>query len=286
MLHIDLVKYQFRLTTVYKRGTQMKLSLLSLQAALKAAAICAAAATGTVAQADLFDRGGGLIYDSVLDVTWLQDANYAYTQNYSELQFGRFLTWTDAVAWSEQLSYFDSVRGVTLTDWRLPNITPLDPSIGWQLQISTGGDQDDSYNVSAPGTKYAGSTASELPYMYFNNLGNTSRCPVGGGWDDCSTAGLGSYTLNTGPFTNMEKVGYWTNSNDGLPFIDGWGFDMGHQWGLQGAFNADQPRIAWAVRDGDVMSAVPEPSTSAMLGMALLAGMLGLRLRRQPSLAA
>ncbi|MDZ7752733.1 MAG: hypothetical protein U5S82_13950 [Gammaproteobacteria bacterium] len=29
------------------------------------------------ASATLFDRGRGLIYDDVLDITWLQDANYA-----------------------------------------------------------------------------------------------------------------------------------------------------------------------------------------------------------------
>ena len=29
------------------------------------------------AQATLIDRGGGLIYDSVLNVTWLQNANLA-----------------------------------------------------------------------------------------------------------------------------------------------------------------------------------------------------------------
>ena len=28
-----------------------------------------------VAQATLVDRGNGMIYDNVLDVTWLQDAN-------------------------------------------------------------------------------------------------------------------------------------------------------------------------------------------------------------------
>jgi len=27
--------------------------------------------------AELYDRGNGLIYDDVLNVTWLQDANYA-----------------------------------------------------------------------------------------------------------------------------------------------------------------------------------------------------------------
>ena len=29
--------------------------------------------------AALWDRGGGLIYDDVFDITWLQDANYAKT---------------------------------------------------------------------------------------------------------------------------------------------------------------------------------------------------------------
>ena len=31
------------------------------------------------AQAGLFDRGGGLIYDDFFDITWLQDANYCAT---------------------------------------------------------------------------------------------------------------------------------------------------------------------------------------------------------------
>ncbi|MCP4407494.1 MAG: DUF1566 domain-containing protein, partial [Gammaproteobacteria bacterium] len=37
---------------------------------------------GTV-QATLIDRGGGLIYDDVLNITWLQDANYAETSGYA-----------------------------------------------------------------------------------------------------------------------------------------------------------------------------------------------------------
>ena len=30
----------------------------------------------------LYDRGDGLIYDDVLDITWLQDANYALTSGF------------------------------------------------------------------------------------------------------------------------------------------------------------------------------------------------------------
>ena len=35
--------------------------------------------TSLHSQAALYDRGNGLIYDDVLDITWLQDANYAKT---------------------------------------------------------------------------------------------------------------------------------------------------------------------------------------------------------------
>lgn len=46
-----------------------------------------------VANATLYDRGGGLIYDDVLNITWLQDANYADGK----------MTWADADAWADGL---------------------------------------------------------------------------------------------------------------------------------------------------------------------------------------
>jgi hypothetical protein len=56
------------------------------------------------ANAELYDRGEGLVYDDILDITWLQNANYA----------GSTLKWTDATAWADSLVFqnFD--------DWRLP----------------------------------------------------------------------------------------------------------------------------------------------------------------------
>jgi hypothetical protein len=36
----------------------------------------------SITYAALWDRGGGLIYDDVLNITWLQDANYAKTSGY------------------------------------------------------------------------------------------------------------------------------------------------------------------------------------------------------------
>jgi|MudIll2142460700_1097286.scaffolds.fasta_scaffold50600_1 hypothetical protein len=67
--------------------------------------------------AELIDRGGGLIYDTDLDITWLQDANYAMTSGYNA---DGQMNWTQATTWAANLSYYDSVRDQTLTGWRLP----------------------------------------------------------------------------------------------------------------------------------------------------------------------
>lgn len=55
-------------------------------------------------KAALHDRAGGLIYDDVLDITWMQDAYY----------FGSTMTWSDAVTSVNDLIF----QGYD--DWRLP----------------------------------------------------------------------------------------------------------------------------------------------------------------------
>ncbi len=66
------------------------------------------------AHAALIDRGGGMIYSTDLNVTWLQDANYARTSGYDA---DGLMNWNDATAWASNLSYggYD--------DWRLPIYT-------------------------------------------------------------------------------------------------------------------------------------------------------------------
>ncbi len=66
------------------------------------------------AQAALIDRGGGFIYDDVLDITWTQDAN-----------INSFDTWYNQMAWAAGLSIVDTrpgAVGVTYSDWRLPSM--------------------------------------------------------------------------------------------------------------------------------------------------------------------
>ena len=102
------------LNTLSKGGTVKRLFLC----------ICAITCCFVLARtsaAVLYDRGGGLIYDDDLDITWLQDANYAAGSSYdngSNDTDGE-MTWQNAMHWVDQLKYG------SYDDWRLPT-TPAD----------------------------------------------------------------------------------------------------------------------------------------------------------------
>ena len=60
-------------------------------------------------QAALNDRGGGLIFDDVLNITWLADANYAQTSGFISV-FGVFgsnggMPFSQANTWAANLSF-------------------------------------------------------------------------------------------------------------------------------------------------------------------------------------
>src|SRR5687767_9254987 len=129
------------------------------------------------AQAALIDRGGGLIYDSVLNVTWMQDALYASTTGVSSN--GR-LTWDAAMAFASSTSYYDSVRNTTWDDWRLPQ--QFVNSRSTALMYDTLGQQ------------------SELAYMYYINLGFAANT----GHDPSLPAPTSS---NYNPFINLTYRG-------------------------------------------------------------------------------
>jgi len=64
-------------------------------------------------------------YDTVLNITWLSDANeaspdeflpgYIYANGYGQM------SWWNALAWAASLSFHDSVNSITYADWRLPS---------------------------------------------------------------------------------------------------------------------------------------------------------------------
>lgn len=227
------------------------------------------------AQAALHDRGGGLLYDDVLDVTWLADANYAKTSGYDA---DGLMTWQQALTWAANLSYHDSVRGVTYDDWRLPmvrdggladyNYTYFGTDIGYNVRT-----------VGEDGTMY-----SELAHMYFNNMGFKSYySPSGGNQSDGGIFGDGAYHWGearsglgpNGAIQNLQSYAYWSGTAYApVPGLYAWGVntDVGYQ-GSSYQYNGFH---AWAVRPGDV-AAVPEPVPAALFG----AGLAGLMLARR-----
>lgn len=205
--------------------------------------ICASAlilAVMTSANAALVDRGGGLIYDTVLNVTWLQDANYAMTSGYSV--DGR-MTWGEASTWAANLSYYDSVRGVTYDDWRLPSVGPSN-GVGFNYNYSPLGDTDVGYNISNP--------ASEMSYMHYVNLGNPGFHTTSGAVSGCYVSSSVTCLDHIGPFINLQASFYWSGTEYAPVTSGAWNFNFSN--GGQGAVDKSNALFAWAVRPGDVAS--------------------------------
>ena len=89
------------------------------------------------AQATLIDRGNGLIYDDVLDITWLQDANFGGAFNHQGA-----------------LDFADSLVFQGFDDWRLPS-----------MDVNGDGDV-----VECVGVTEMTCRDNELGYMYYYNL--------------------------------------------------------------------------------------------------------------------
>lgn len=220
------------------------------------------------AQAELHDRGGGLLYDDVLNVTWLGDANYAKTSNYDA--DGR-MTWNAAKTWATNLSYYDSVRKVTYDDWRLASNTPV--GADWNYRNSNAGTTDAGYNITSP--------HSELSYMYYVNLGfkgyyspTGMRQPDFGIFGNGLTGGERDDLGPNGVIDNLQPWVYWSGAaykEPGDPASYASGFNAGY--GYQGYWGQNNEFHAWAVRPGDV-AAVPEPEAYTLLlaGLGLLGG--------------
>ncbi len=201
------------------------------------------------ARAELHDRGGGLLYDDVLDVTWLQDANYARTSGYHPT--GK-MSWAEANRWVSSLVYHDPVRNVDHTGWRLPKVEPISCN-SFNHEFRLDGTSDEGYNILSP--------RSEFSYMYYVNLG------LNGWWtkDGKHPATFGvmkSWTAvwngqaDVGLVKNLQTDGYYCRS-PGKPFPSpaAWVFTTAEGNQRDGLRRPDGG-FAWAVHDGDIAAGV------------------------------
>lgn len=203
----------------------------------------------------LHDLGGGLLYDSVLDMTWLQDASYVKTSGFKA---NGKLSWKAAVEWAHTLVYKDEVRGREITGWRLPRVYPTGANGKFNGRFSLDGLTDEGYNHGNP--------RSELGHMFYVNLGIKGYYSPFGEEQakECGVArnGQRGWVVNVGLVKNLLSYIYWTETA-APPYVDrnAWMFDA--QYGFQNFYNQNDMLCPWAVHDGNVAGLIPDVSSDA-----------------------
>jgi hypothetical protein len=201
-----------------------------------------------------------MLYDNVLNVTWLQDANYAKTSGASAT--GQ-MDWTTATTWAANLVFGG------FSDWRLATNTPINGS-SYNYGYSSNGTTDVGYNITSP--------KSELAYMYNVNLGLKDVYSTTGAFQaNYGVFGNGTTggQANVGLVNNLQSYAYWSGAEWSPGSGTAWSFDT--YLGVQTSYGKSSQFYAWAVRPGDV-SAVPVPAAFWLFGSGLM-GLLGLRRR-------
>jgi hypothetical protein len=209
------------------------------------AAAAMVALTGA-AQAALVNRGGGMIYDTTRNITWLADMNYAQTSGHTGTGVnanGR-MTWDAATAWANNLVYggFD--------DWRLPTLNPADTTC----------------------SNNTGCTGGELSGLFVTELGNKANQSVLNQVGDTA-----EQIANLALFSNVQSYYYWSGTEYAPNQNNVWVFRTGN--GSQIEVSTVNRLYAVAVRRGDVTASVPEPQTLALALLALGATVVARRRR-------
>ncbi len=208
------------------------------------------------AQATLHDRSNGMIYDDELDITWLQDANFANTSGYVTAG-GRDVTNTNGkMTWDEGIEWVDQLNYAGFSNWRLPDVKPVNGS-SFQINVSFDGSTDFGEHITSP--------QSELSYMYFVNLNNASVHDTSGNLLGCGSDD--SCLVNTGLFNNLIPDNYWSNVEVESTPAFAWSFNTQH--GIQTLFDG-KPNLfyAWAVHSDDI-AVVPAPAAVYLFGSGL-----------------
>jgi hypothetical protein len=210
-------------------------------------------ACGSANAALLSRLSGQAYYDTVLDITWLADANLADNTTFGVLGINANGTMSLAKA-NEWIGALNAAAYLGKSDWRLPATLQPDPSCGTQ------GDPGFPYPLQGSGT---GCTGSEMGHLY-NVDGITSSA--------------------ASPFANVQSI-YWS----GTPYVisvagvAGWTFNFlnGSQdlAAQSGFYSPSNYTYAWAVRSGDIEAAVvPIPAAAWLFGSAL--GVMGAMRRK------
>lgn len=229
------------------------------------------------ANAALFDRGNGLIYDDALNITWLKNANLAATDTFdvANIYSNGLMTWDVANQWIEAMNASNYLNS---NSWRPPSAGLVNPP--GSSCYSYDGTCDRGYNITRP--------ESEMSYLHYVTLGNIGAVSMQNITTTCYAGiGLGNCLQNYSPFMNIQQAsyyGYWAKEDngpaiqtpsDGL-YQEAFLFHFGT--GGVGIQNTQGLSYAWAVTDGDICP-VPISSSLWLFGSALT-GLLGMMTRK------
>jgi hypothetical protein len=186
------------------------------------------------AGADLFDRGGGLVYDDFLDVTFLQDANLANSQSFGvvgiEAQGGLPLGQMNFTEAQSYIAAMNASAWLGFTGWRLPSV-PAPPNSDCFNGMGTGG---------------AGCVLNDLGHITLTDM-------------------LMDENL-ADPFVNRVNWLYWAEGTDDTI----WQFAF-HTGGILGTSDGtNETFYVWPVHDGDI-AAIPVLPAFALFTSALAA---------------
>ena len=223
------------------------------------------------ANAELYDRGNGLIFDSTLNITWQQNANLASSNTFDlpiQSTGGIRISADGSMNWPGALMWIDAMNAVSYlgySDWRLPRINS---PFGFNLSCTSyDGSTDCGYNIT--------DTRNELAHLFYSSLANIGSFDTQGNPNP-------PQSLNAGLFINFQEARYWTGTqlppavgpNEAFTFSIGSGLK---EWDAK--VNPYHIMSVWAVRTGDV-AVVPEPSALLMLLAGLAAGITYLRYQK------
>ena len=228
------------------------------------------------ATAALYDRGNGLIYDDVLDITWLQDANYSWTSGYDS---DGLMIWDDVKLWVNNLNYSG------YDQWRLPSanlMNETNPCYGFD------GSCDLGYN----------NITSELGYMYKVNLSNFPKYDMNGNPRANNYEGIGNVNFTDSesgeiknfinfyppePVDHQWGIHFWLEEENISDTNQAWAFytSNGRQVTYPKDANGAGLFSSWPVHDGDIgLAPVPLPAgiylfLSGLVGLGLMRGRNG-----------
>lgn len=256
------------------------------------------------AEAALYNRGNGLVYDSDLNVTWSKDVQLFRTMANNS---GNAEAFIDAVINANngvihETPWVDDVSGLTIydgnyqlaqgdftvtgflnwrgaqafvgylnqthyqgfTDWRLPNVNPVN-GVNFNHNLSFDGSTDHGWGII--------SKNSELAYLFNVELQGSEA----GVFQDSANGNVADNFLNVSTSWSGTEYGVTDPINNPWLYSDAFLLNTANG-GAQAISDKNQKMYAWILRTGDV-TAVPVPAAAWLFGSTIL-GFAGLKRRK------